>query len=326
MALRKEKGCDNALAKMEDEEGEPLFDQNPVRVTCPRCRVSIITFIEYEASWVTYGMAIFLFTVLNWAALCIVPVVYPLFKDVVHHCPRCLAVLATRSRVVLPNPKQEVMSFRFGSCVVVLARKYVLLLLALVTLISGVHFMRNSAAQGAAVDSWHRGPPVNVTWQDFVQDCGTKTYIGNPIHVKMAFEDKYKNNTVHWEGKMERLDDSFHFWFLDRKGAVFTRMEPAQYDAGQSDLLLIYNHSDAVAEKARELTQGAPFSFDATLVQVGRRGLPHVLVLWEVGPPTGSAPVAPRIDRVPSEHTPPIESKLPPEPEQQSGPSSGGAS
>ena len=28
-------------------------------------------------------------------------------QDVVHHCPRCLRVLATRSRVVLPKPTDE---------------------------------------------------------------------------------------------------------------------------------------------------------------------------------------------------------------------------
>lgn len=94
---------------------------------------------------------------LNWAAICIVPLVYPLFKDVVHHCPRCLRVLATRSRVMLPKVSDEVcfkrqhslqvvvevMSFRVGSCACVLARKYVFALLAMTTLIGGIHWLRS---------------------------------------------------------------------------------------------------------------------------------------------------------------------------------------
>merc|ERR1719401_1361260 len=84
----------------DDEDSEPIFDQNPVKVSCPHCGKNVITFIEHEASWVTYLVCLVLLFVLNWAALCVVPVVYPLFKDVVHHCPRCLSVLATRSRVV----------------------------------------------------------------------------------------------------------------------------------------------------------------------------------------------------------------------------------
>merc|ERR1719464_1628169 len=130
----------------DEEDGDLIFDQVPVRVICPHCGLSIITFIEHEASWVTYVVSGVLFLVLNWAALCIVPVVYPLFKDVVHHCPRCLNVLATRSRVSLPSFKSDVMSFRFGSCVVVLARKYVFALSALVICIGGIHWLRSSGA------------------------------------------------------------------------------------------------------------------------------------------------------------------------------------
>ncbi|CAJ1351868.1 unnamed protein product [Effrenium voratum] len=63
------------------EEEDPVFDQTPVKVACPHCRVQIITFIEHESSWVTFAVCIVLFLVLNWAALCIVPVVYPLFKE-----------------------------------------------------------------------------------------------------------------------------------------------------------------------------------------------------------------------------------------------------
>ena len=68
------------------------------------------------------------------AAICIVPLVYPLFKDqfcspcatavqwsnswgqdVVHHCPRCLRVLATRSRVLLPKLSDEARSPGHGT-------------------------------------------------------------------------------------------------------------------------------------------------------------------------------------------------------------------
>merc|ERR1719478_1947402 len=136
---------DETATPNDTDEGEEglVFDQTPVKVVCPHCGLSVITFIEHESSWVTYVVSMVLLMCLGWAALCVVPIVFPLFKDVVHHCPRCLNVLATRSRVAINGIKQEVMSVRLGSCVVVLARKWVILLVSLTILIGGIHTFRS---------------------------------------------------------------------------------------------------------------------------------------------------------------------------------------
>jgi len=283
---RETKKDDNQLAVQEDDD-DPIFDQNPVKVSCPHCGLNVITFIEHEASWVTYAVCIGLLLVLNWAAICVVPVVYPLFKDVVHHCPRCLSVLATRSRVVLPKLKDDVMSFRFGSCVVVLARKYVIALTVLVTFIIGIHWMRSSGAPPTHLDLVTRGPSVQLTWEDFTRDCGFKSYLGNPIHVSVAFDENYKNKTVHWAGRVHRVEEGLSLLWLHQRGAVFVRMQPPQFPSKRdmADLVLLYKDTDqAVAEQVSKLKRGGGFAFDATMVDVGKRGAPHVLALWEVRP------------------------------------------
>lgn len=278
---------DDTVAVPEETDEDPTFDQNPVRVNCPRCGMNVITFIEHEASWVTYAVSITLLMVLNWAALCVVPVVFPLFKDVVHHCPRCLSVLATRSRVVLPKWRDEIMSFRFGSCVVVLARKYVLALLALTTVIGGVHWLRSGGPPPATLDLVVRTPVIQDTWEDFVRDCGFKSYLGNPIHVSVAFNEKYQNKTVHWTGSVQRVESGFSFFGFNQRGVIFVRMSPPQFPAKRdmADLVLLYKDTDEVATSISsklQLKRGDLFSFDATMVEVGKRGAPHVLALWEV--------------------------------------------
>eukprot|EP00932_Pfiesteria_piscicida_P010601 SRR837773.21578.p1 GENE.SRR837773.21578~~SRR837773.21578.p1 ORF type:complete len:308 (+),score=70.35 SRR837773.21578:98-1021(+) len=289
-----EKKEDAPTVQEEDEEGDPVFDQNPVRVDCPYCGKNVITFIEHESSWVTYAVSLALLFLLNWAALCVVPVVFPLFKDVVHHCPRCLSVLATRSRVAISSFKQEVMSFRFGSCVVVLARKYVLALLAIVAVISGFHMLRSSGAAATEVEVWARGQDISASWQDFLRDCGFKSYLGNPIHVSVAFKDRFKNKTVSWEGSVHHVEDSLSFLWLNQRGAVFTRMDPPQFPQKRemADLVLLFNDGDEVAKTASKLTRGQRFGFDATFVEVGKRGSPHVLALWQVRPLTTTADAA----------------------------------
>jgi hypothetical protein len=257
-----------------------------MKVCCPYCGKNIITFIEHESSWVTYAVSLGLLFVLNWAALCVVPVVYPLFKDVVHHCPRCLSVLATRSRVAVSSVREEVMSFRFGSCVVVLARKYVLGVAAILAVIGGFHMVRSSGAAATDVQVWARGPDTSASWEDFLRDCGHKSYLGNPIHVSVAFNEKFKNKTISWEGKVHKVESSLSFLWFKQRGAIFTVMQPRQFEVmrDMSDLVLLFNDDDAVAQSASKLSRGVRFAFDATFVEVGKRGSPHVLALWGVRP------------------------------------------
>lgn len=267
----------------EEEENESPLDQTPVRVVCPHCGLSVMTFIEHESSWVTYTTVLVLLLVLGWAALCVVPVVYPLFKDVVHHCPRCLSVLATKSRVVLPSFRNEVMSFRFGDCVIVLARKYVLMLLALMLLIGGVHMARSSTAAPLGIDALKRTETLPLTWENFTQDCGFKSYLGNPIHVSLAFNKRYKNNTFYWEGTVHHIEEGLSLLWWSQRGALFARMHPAQFPARDiPDLMLLFNEGDKVANQVYKLKRGASIGFIATMAEVGKRGSPHVMCLWEV--------------------------------------------
>lgn len=270
-----------------EEEEELTFDQVPVKAICTHCGANIVSFIEHESSWVTYAICLTLLMVLNWAALCIVPAVFPLFKDVVHHCPRCLSVLARRSRMVLPSFRQEVMSFRFGSCVVVLARKYVVMLLVLGAVIGSIHYTRSAYHPVVEVDTTKRSEVVNLTWTDFMSDCGYKTYLGNPIHVTVAFNEKYKNKTFHWTGNVHHIENGFDLYFLKQKGNLFVKMDPPQVMSRHSsnpDLRLVYKEYDAAGDAAERLKNGESFEFVATMMEVGRRGAPHTMALWEVIP------------------------------------------
>jgi len=285
--LRCQDKKDETPTPNEETEEDPVYDQAPVRVVCPRCGLNSITFIEHEASWVTYAVCIGLLLVLGPIALLVVPIVYPLFKDVVHHCPRCLSTLASKSRVVLPNPRDEVMSFRFGSCVMVLARKYVVMLCGLCFLIGGIHFVRTTGAPATGLDAIVRSQMMksSLTWGDFSRECGFKSYLGNPIHVSTAFDAKFKNRTVHWEGEVHHIEEGLSFLWFNARGALYLRMSPPQFPQRRemADLVLSYNEADkTIPAVLATLKRGTNVSFDATAVEVGKRGKPHIMVLWEL--------------------------------------------
>ncbi|CAK0860936.1 unnamed protein product, partial [Prorocentrum cordatum] len=81
----------------------------------------------------------------------VLPLLWPAFKDVVHHCPRCLNVITRKSRISVPTFRSEVMSFKVGSCAVVLARKYVAILLGLVLLIVAACVLRSTVGLNTTV-------------------------------------------------------------------------------------------------------------------------------------------------------------------------------
>lgn len=275
----------------EENDDEIVFDQAPVKVVCPHCGSSIITYIEHESSWVTYTSAIVLLMTLGWAAICIVPITFPLFKDVVHHCPRCLNVLSTRSRVAIQGFKSEVMSIRLGSCVIVLARKWVILLVGLTVLIGGIHTLRNrSTITANPSDMPDRSSPEHLEWKDFLKDCGFQSYLGNPIHVTEAFKTKFKSKTFRWQGKVHHVEQALSLLWWSQRGGVFVRMEPSQFSStpfstkkDMPDLVLLYDsNSDKLAKQVSKLKKAEQISFEASMVEVGRRGAPHTMVLWEL--------------------------------------------
>jgi len=276
----------------EQDDDAVVFDQTPVRVSCPHCGMHVITFIEHESSMLTYAVSIILLLMLGWAALCIIPVVFPLLKDVVHHCPRCLNVLASRSRWAVSSFKEQVMSFRLGSCVVVLARKYVFLLMFLAACIYGVHVMRTGGgaqvgtSAGAALALTQPGNSSELSWQNFSQDCGFKSYLGNPIHVTIAFKDDYKLRSFRWQGTLVRKEDAWHLLWFNQRGLLSVHMEPSQFSQSpkRSGLVLVFSDDGDAVKDALELKVGEVFSFHATMVEVGRRGAPHTMALHKILP------------------------------------------
>lgn len=202
-----------------------------------------------------------------------------------HHCPRCLNVLAVRSRVELPSFRQEVMTFRFGSCVIVLARKWVVLLSCLVALIMCVHSARGPGSLPTGADAVVRGDISAATWEDFTADCGLKSYLGNPIHVHLAFEDKYKNRTFRWKGRVHHVDPGLDFLWWSARGAVYVRMGPGKLQnrtKDHADLVLLYQQGQPISKDVAELKRGSPLTFEATMLEAGKRGAAHVMVAWEV--------------------------------------------
>eukprot|EP00928_Gymnodinium_smaydae_P017966 TRINITY_DN16849_c0_g1_i1.p1 TRINITY_DN16849_c0_g1~~TRINITY_DN16849_c0_g1_i1.p1 ORF type:complete len:398 (+),score=82.71 TRINITY_DN16849_c0_g1_i1:183-1376(+) len=264
-----------------DDPNEGLtFADTPVHCTCPHCDRSVITFIDHETSWVTWVLGFVVWISLGWMAFWVLPLLWPAFKDVVHHCPRCLNVIARKSRISLPTFKTEVMSVKIGGCAIVLARKYVIIAGMLVALIGGAYVLRSVVPMNT-MQEVEKGVASQLTWEDFLFDCGPRTALQHRASTSRAFDEKYRRKTFTWQGEVRTIREGFDIWFLHTKSIVLVRMYPSRYPRrDHPDVGLLFGEN--LNAEVAELNPGDWVQFEATMAAHGHRGDPEVMMLWHI--------------------------------------------
>jgi len=270
----------STVAKEDPNEGL-VFGEMPERCNCPHCERSVVTFIDYEASWISWVLAFVVWFSLGWMAFWVLPLLWPAFKDVVHHCPRCLNIIARKSRISMPTFRTEVCSIKVGNCAIVLARKYVIIFRCLVGAIVGVYLCRSFVHVHATAPEANKGPASRLTWEDFLFDCGPKSSLRSRGNTATAFEDKYRRRTFTWEGEVRVIREGFEVVFLKTKSVIMVRMYPSRFPRRDlPDVALLF--SDAQNKEIAELMPGDWVQFEATMTLHGYRGDPELMTLWHI--------------------------------------------
>lgn len=274
-----------------DDPNEGLvFGDVPEHCSCPHCDRSVVTFIDHEASWVTWLLGLVVWFSLGWMAFWILPLLWPAFKDVVHHCPRCLNVVARKSRISLPTFRTEVMTFKIGGCAVVLARKYVAIMLGLVVTILGVYLLRSTVHLNTIAEV-QKGPPSLLTWDDFLLDCGPRTSLRHRASTARSFEERFRRRTFKWQGEVQLIREGFDVFFVKTKSVVMVKMYPQRYPRrDMPDVALLFSE-DRNAEVGT-LEPGEWVEFEATMAAHGYRGDPEVMMLWHISGAQRPSPLA----------------------------------
>jgi len=225
------------------------------------------------------------------------PLLWPAFKDVVHHCPRCLNVIEKVSRIRVPTFRSEVMTLKVGSCAIVLARKYVMIAASLIGVILTVCMLRytvpfTAKAPGHTIP---KGQPSPLTWEDFLSDCGPRHSLRHRTSTARSFEEKYRRRTFKWRGEVVAIREGLEVFMVKTKSTMAVRMYPQRFprrDYPDVELLFPEDRNKEVAV----LNPGDWIEFEATMLQHGHRGDPEIMMLWHVNvapkpSPLSSAPL-----------------------------------
>jgi len=266
------------------------FGDAPVHCACPHCERNVVTFIDHEASWVTWVLGFVVWFSLGWMAFWVLPLLWPAFKDAVHHCPRCLNVVARKSRISLPTFRTEVMTIKIGGCAVLLARKYVVILFGLIGVILTVYVLRSTVHLDA--QELPKGAPSMLTWEDFLFDCGPRTSLrSHHTSTVKSFQERYRLRTFKWQGEIRQIREGFELLFLRTKSVVLVRMYPPRFPRRDiPDVALLFGE-DRNSEVG-ELNPGDWVEFEATMSGHGHRGDPEVMMLWKIGVVTRPSPLS----------------------------------
>eukprot|EP00420_Gonyaulax_spinifera_P019460 CAMPEP_0197903052 /NCGR_PEP_ID=MMETSP1439-20131203/55003_1 /TAXON_ID=66791 /ORGANISM="Gonyaulax spinifera, Strain CCMP409" /LENGTH=425 /DNA_ID=CAMNT_0043524139 /DNA_START=51 /DNA_END=1328 /DNA_ORIENTATION=+ len=271
------------IARDDPNEGL-VFGDTPEHCSCPHCDHTVVTFIDHEASLVTWLLGFVVWFSLGWMSFWVLPLLWPAFKDVVHHCPRCLNVIARKSRISLPTFRTEVMSFKIGGCAVVLARKYVAILLGLAVTILAVYLLRSTAHLNTTQEV-KKGAASMLTWEDFLFDCGPRTSLRHRASTARAFDERFRRRTFKWQGEVRVIREGFDFLFVRTKSVVMLKMYPQRFPKRDlPDIALLFGEERN--QEVGMLNPGDWVEFEATMTAHGYRGDPEVMSLWHIAPTT----------------------------------------
>ncbi|XP_065051612.1 lipopolysaccharide-induced tumor necrosis factor-alpha factor homolog [Rhopilema esculentum] len=71
----------------------------PANITCTNCKANVITEVSYKNGTMTYLMAGGMCLAGLWLGCCFIPFCCNRFKDIIHTCPNCKAIVGFHKRI-----------------------------------------------------------------------------------------------------------------------------------------------------------------------------------------------------------------------------------
>jgi hypothetical protein len=111
---------------------------------------------------------------------------------------------------------------------------------------------------------------IDVTWPEYLKDCGGEKVIDNFVAAKMAFNEKYENNVVSWSGyfvEVKNRQQGISLFENEHFMSILIKMSPSESD-NFPDLVLsisssLYNNNKGLL---KSLKKGDGLDFKGALV------------------------------------------------------------
>ncbi|EZG66594.1 LITAF-like zinc ribbon domain protein [Gregarina niphandrodes] len=262
------------IAVAPDQDETLNYYDEPLKLYCHACERQVISRVKQKSNWETYTILVLLLLLTGIVGVCVFPLVRQYTRDASHRCPSCKSEIVRYKRFRMPAVSNEVITLQCGNCAVVLAKRYFVGFTALAFLIM-VLSLTKTYLKSFKLPDLEPGEPINQSWQDFIDDCGTSSNLGNPLKTRRNFNEiYYGKSATNWQGRINHVR-------LGVLGKNFIFVNMPLHDKSSStdpDVGLIYS-SDTWDDVVSDFERGDLVMYNATLLELGSRSEPTLASL-----------------------------------------------
>lgn len=279
-------------------DNDAFYDQ-PCRLNCPTCLKEVVTYMNEEYNyyaWIgtiiiffVYGVLIGLPLIIFYLAIC---------KNKTHSCTLCMKILYVKRFSPL-SFKGRFVELKFDKCVIILRQLYIYIILALL-LFAAITLnaysllfyhpgnLSSEENNNSLIDTYVNKITLPnekvISWEDLINNCGSKVIIDNAARAQEIFERKFHGRVVTWKGHYIGAVINYSSPFdynPDHVINYYIRMIPSESMHG-ADIILSISHKISLKYRNLQFNKGDPIAFTATLKNLGNEWKPYHLHALEI--------------------------------------------
>ncbi|EUD65071.1 hypothetical protein C922_04586 [Plasmodium inui San Antonio 1] len=260
----------------EEREEEPsgCNDKESKEVlNCDYCNKHVYAQVKTYTPTFVYLLVIILFLLISFFTIFLIPLLYLTFKQKKYTCPLCKKNLKSTEKLIQVKRENQILTFQFPKCAIIISAKYLVLFLSLIFLIFFFYILRISS--NFNLDNLAKGPYITASWMDYLEDCGHKSQLRNKFNSIHNFSIKYDGYTIIWRGQFHQIKEGFF-----NSNSLFIRMNPSEYRYDKPDIRALF--TDSLIAQVENLQKNDLIEFECTLIQISKNRNPHLCILWNV--------------------------------------------
>ncbi|CRG98188.1 conserved Plasmodium protein, unknown function [Plasmodium gallinaceum] len=259
----------------ENENNQTENDLNEVKevLNCNFCNKHVYPIVEKYTPMFVYIIVLLLFIFISFFTIFLLPLLYLTFKQKKYSCPLCKKKITSPEKIFKIKKENQILTFQFPKCAIIISVKYLILFLSLVFLIFLFYIIRKTSDFN--LDNLAKGPYIKASWIEYLEDCGNKSQFRNKFYSIHNFKEKYYGNTIIWRGRFHHIKEGFF-----NSNSLFIRMNPSEYRYDKPDIRALFNNS--LISQIENLQKNDFIEFECTLLEISKNRSSHLCLLWNV--------------------------------------------
>ena len=252
------------------------INSTPTETRCIYCASEMPPISETKNSWLGYILCAAAILLTGYKGMILSIFIFPLSRQPILRCPNCLNEIGRKGLFegyLGYGLQDKVMACKLGSFGIVITR-WVMLMMGITIIVGLIIYFNLEVLEIPTYDISSRSVvnTSDITWGEYLADCGILPLLANPYNTIHTFRAKYVGRNVKWEGFFIKsfLTDPHIINSSPHKVNVLVKMLPDDTINGIS-LVLTFDQGSYNKYKRElgSLQRGVKFEFCGSLEGMG---------------------------------------------------------